>query len=249
MLAEIYKRLSHYYGPQHWWPAENRFEVIVGAILTQNTAWTNVVKALSNLKAAKLLSAAGLTRAPLEQVARLIRPSGYFNQKAKKLKAFMTFLNGRYNGSLAKMAAQDMSDLRRELLEIHGIGPETADSILLYALDKPVFVVDAYTRRVLSRHGLCSEDISYEQLRTLVESSIAVDVACYNEFHALFVQAGKDFCRKKPLCQGCPLDPLLTERQRKKLSAGQPGSQESGVRRGEEANCGDAETAEKLFAP
>lgn len=205
----MYERLSCYYGPQHWWPAQSAFEVIVGAILTQNTAWINVEKALINLKSANLLSIPGILHTPEKALAELVRPSGTFRQKARNLKAFVTFLYDRYQGSLTEMCRMDPTKLREELLQVHGIGPETADSILLYALHKPVFVVDTYTRRILSRHGQCREDIAYHDLQALIENRIEKEVTLYNEFHALMVRVGKEFCRKTAQCRGCPLEPLL----------------------------------------
>jgi endonuclease-3 related protein len=208
VLNEMYARLDRFYGPLKWWPAETPFEVIIGAILTQNTAWTNVEKAIGALKREGLMTVAGLSRLPETQLAAFIRPSGYYNQKARKIKAFLAFLDSCYNGSLSRMARIDAAILRGQLLAIHGIGPETADCILLYAMNKPVFVVDAYTRRVLARHGLCPADISYERLQQRIESKVSRDVRMYNQFHALLVQVGKDFCRKAPRCAGCPLEPL-----------------------------------------
>jgi endonuclease III related protein len=172
-IRAYYQVLFRAWGPQHWWPAETQFEVIVGAYLTQNTAWTNVEKALANLRAARLLSVSGIRRVPLAKLERLIRPAGYFRQKAKRLKFFVAFLDRRYSGSLAKLFARPTDKLREELLSLNGIGPETADSILLYAGNHPVFVVDAYTRRILDRHGILPESASYEEIRKLFEHSLA----------------------------------------------------------------------------
>lgn len=180
MLAEnTNQQIQHYYGalfrawgPQHWWPAHSQFEIIVGAYLTQNTAWTNVEKALANLRAARVLSLKGIRKSSLADLERLIRPAGYFRQKAKRLKLFVKFVDGRYEGSLKKMLSRPTNQLREELLNLHGIGPETADSILLYAGNHPVFVVDAYTRRILSRHGILSENSAYEEIRKLLEHSL-----------------------------------------------------------------------------
>jgi endonuclease III related protein len=171
-IRAYYRALLHAWGPQHWWPARTRFEVIVGAYLTQNTAWTNVEKALANLRAARVLSVEGIRTVPLPELQRLVRPSGYFRQKAQRLKTFVAFLDRRYAGSLARLLAQPTPKLREELLALHGVGPETADSILLYAGHHPVFVVDAYTRRVLERHQILPEDSPYEEIRSLFENAL-----------------------------------------------------------------------------
>ena len=171
-VQAYYRALIRAWGPQHWWPAQSRFEVIVGAYLTQNTAWTNVERALANLRAARLLSMNGIRRASLEELERSIRPAGYFRQKAKRLKMFVAFLDQHYGGSLAKLFSQPTDKLRDKLLNLHGIGPETADSILLYAGNHPVFVVDAYTRRILDRHGLLSEEAAYDEIRELFERAL-----------------------------------------------------------------------------
>jgi len=172
-IQTYYRALFHAWGPQHWWPAQSRLEVIVGAYLTQNTAWTSVEKALANLRAARLLSVRGIRRASLAEIERLIRPAGYFRQKAKRLKLFIAFLDERYRGSLARLFARPTEQLREELLSLHGVGPETADSILLYAANHPVFVVDAYTRRILARHGILPEKADYEEIRELFERGLA----------------------------------------------------------------------------
>jgi endonuclease III related protein len=171
-IRAYYKALFNAWGAQHWWPGHTRFEVIVGAYLTQNTAWSNVEKALANLRAARKLSLAGVRNLRPAELEKLIRPSGYFRQKAKRLKIFVTFLDKRYGGSLIKMFAQPTNVLREQLLELNGVGPETADSILLYAGNHPVFVVDAYTRRILSRHGILPEDADYQEIRQLFERSL-----------------------------------------------------------------------------
>jgi endonuclease III related protein len=183
-IQTYYRTLSHAWGPQHWWPAHSQFEVIVGAYLTQNTAWTNVEKALANLRAARLLSVRGIRRTSLAQLERLIRPAGYFRQKAKRLKLFVAFLDRQYEGSLKKLLSRPTVNLREELLSLNGIGPETADSILLYAGNHPVFVVDAYTRRILARHGIVPEQAGYEEIRALFERALmpaAESVANSNE--------------------------------------------------------------------
>jgi endonuclease III related protein len=172
-IRAYYRALFHAWGPQNWWPARSRFEVIVGAYLTQNTAWTNVEKALANLRAARVLSIKGIRQVSLAELERLIRPSGYFRQKAQRLKTFVAFLDRQYGGSLARMFARPTPELREELLKLNGVGPETADSILLYAGNHPVFVVDAYTRRILARHEILDDDAGYEDIRKLLESSLA----------------------------------------------------------------------------
>jgi endonuclease III related protein len=211
-LPLYYQTLLDHLGPQNWWPARTPFEVIVGAILTQNTSWTNVERAIANLRREHLLTPHALGRVPTARLASLIRSSGYFRQKAKKLKAFVRFLRAEYSGSLARMFRTPTLELREELLAVHGIGPETADSILLYAGHKKVFVVDAYTKRIFSRHGLVSENVPYEELRSLIEAALPRDVSRYNEFHALLVQVGKNWCRPRELrCADCPLQRFLGE--------------------------------------
>ena len=207
-LHEIYQRLLDAFGPQHWWPGETQFEIIVGAILTQNTSWTNVEKAITNLKTAGCLEPDKLHALDAAELEQLIRPAGYFRLKTKRLRNFLQWLVDNYQGNLETLAAIDTRRLREELLSISGIGPETADSILLYAFNHPVFVVDAYTARVAVRHALIEPDIDYEQLQVLFESNLEPDVALFNEFHALLVCVGKDFCKPKPKCQQCPLNPL-----------------------------------------
>lgn len=208
VLKEIYRLLSRAFGRQHWWPGDTPFEIAVGAILTQNTNWSNVEKAIGNLKAARALSARRLHEMPVRKIAELIRPAGYFNIKAKRLKSFIDFLSDCHGGSMERMRHAETETLRRELLSVHGIGPETADSILLYALGKPVFVIDAYTKRVLSRHGIMDHDEPYEDFQALFHSALKPDVRLFNEYHALFVRAGKIYCRPKPLCESCPLNAL-----------------------------------------
>ena len=205
-LLEIYHRLYAAYGPQHWWPGEGPFEVIVGAILTQQVGWRNVELAIAGLKTAGLMDPESLARAPLEQIAQIIRPTGYYNQKAKKLKAFLDFLNARYNADLNKLFSLPVDKLRAELLSVRGIGEETADSIILYAAEKPSFVVDAYTRRILTRLGVINGEESYGEIRELFMKNLPEDVPLYNEYHALLVRHGKERCLKRnPRCAGCPL--------------------------------------------
>jgi endonuclease III related protein len=238
-IPQYYTALLARYGPQNWWPARSRFEVIVGAYLTQNTNWSNVEKAMANLRRARLLSVRAMRNTPLAELETLVRPSGYFRQKARNLKTFIAFLDWQYSGSLTRMFAQPTAKLRTELLELNGVGAETADSILLYAGNHPVFVVDAYARRVLLRHGIIGKKTTYEEIRTMVEQAISGSEAeslvvpspgaaprhavsrvssaarsalaqHYNEFHALIVRVGNHYCRKTAKCDGCPLQPLLT---------------------------------------
>jgi endonuclease-3 related protein len=204
----IYQRLLARYGPQHWWPGDSPFEVIVGAILTQSAAWGNVEKALANLKSEGVLSPQGLYHLPEDRLARLIYPSGYYNAKARKLKAFVGHLVEVYQGDLDRLLARDVAALRPELLALHGIGQETADSILLYAGAKPVFVIDAYTRRSAARLGLAPAQVSYAALQALFMESLPPQVPLFNEYHALLVRLGKEVCQKVPRCPVCPLREL-----------------------------------------
>ncbi|MCG2709753.1 MAG: endonuclease III domain-containing protein [Thermodesulfovibrionales bacterium] len=211
-LISIYKKLFKSFGPQNWWPGDTPFEVAVGAILTQNTNWGNVEKAINNLKKEKVLNAKAIHDMPVNRLASLIRHAGYFNVKAKRLKAFIDFLVNDYHGSMKNMKKEEMHSLRKKLLSVNGIGPETADSILLYALDKPIFVIDAYTKRVLSRHNILGHvadstlrDETYDKFQELFHLSLKKDVKLYNEYHALFVRVGKTFCKPKPKCESCPL--------------------------------------------
>jgi endonuclease-3 related protein len=233
-----YTALLARYGAQNWWPAQSRFEVIVGAYLTQNTNWSNVEKALLNLRRARRLSLSAMREATLEELEDFVRPSGYYRQKAGNLKTFIAFLDQQYSGSLSRMFAQPTEKLRPELLALKGVGPETADSILLYAGNHPVFVVDAYTRRVLLRHGVIDDKTRYEEIRSMIEQvisnseteSLIVQNAVsdprhpvsrmssaarstlaqhFNELHALIVRVGNHYCRAKPYCEGCPLQSLL----------------------------------------
>jgi endonuclease-3 related protein len=215
VIHRIYRTLARAYGALHWWPARTRFEVIVGAFLTQNTSWKNVERALGNLRRASVLNIAGIRRSPVAELEQLIRPSGYFRQKAARLKTFIAYLDHRYAGSLNRMFKQPVEVLRRELLELNGVGPETADAILLYAGKLPVFVVDAYAKRVLERHGVIGAGAKYEHVRELVQSALKgkerdSELADYfNELHALFVEVGKRHCGAAAKCEGCPLQPLL----------------------------------------
>lgn len=207
-LTEIYQLLFDHFGFQHWWPGESQFEIITGAILTQNTNWANVEKAIGNLKSAHLLTPEKLHRLDIPQLARLIRPAGYYNIKANRLKSFVNWLFENYDGQLMNLENVDTGRLRAELLAIKGIGPETADSILLYAIGRPVFVVDAYTARVAVRHGLIEPEADYEQLRDLFQSNLPPDTNLFNEYHALLVKVGKEFCMPKARCSRCPLEKL-----------------------------------------
>jgi endonuclease III related protein len=211
-LGEYYNSLFASLGPQHWWPGETSFEIIVGAILTQNAAWKNVELAIGKLRAAGLLSLLAIERVPIRRLEILIRSSGYFRQKARKLKAFCRFLRGEYGGSLKRMFETPTMELRKKLLTVFGVGPETADSILLYAGQHPVFVVDAYTKRLLRRHGWIGENANYEDVRWMFERHSPGDSRWFNEFHALIVHVGKKFCRRQePLCGQCPLGRYLEE--------------------------------------
>ncbi len=206
-IRKFYQELHKKFGPQDWWPGETALECILGAILTQNTSWKNVEKAIDNLKRENLISVEDLSLIQTDELAELIRPSGYYNQKALKIKSFISFLVEEFAGSLDSMFAADKSLLRDKLLSIKGIGPETADSIMLYAGGIPVFVVDAYTWRVLYRHGLAPEQTSYGEIQEIFTVSLQEDAAIFNEYHALLVKLGKEHCRKRePLCAGCPLE-------------------------------------------
>lgn len=208
-LRTVYDALYEQWGKQYWWPAETRFEMMLGAILTQNTAWSNVEKALANLRRENMLTAANLHRASMGDLAEWIRPAGYFNQKAGYIQAMVETIFARFDGSLDKLFKLDTPALRSELLSWKGIGPETADSILLYAAGRPVFVVDAYTKRFLTRHGWCSENASYSEIADLFTSALPEDVQLFNEYHALIVRLGKEHCNIRPKCKGCPLEFLL----------------------------------------
>ncbi len=208
-LEAIYSRMAARFGPQHWWPADSPFEVMVGAVLTQNTNWGNVEKALDNLKRAGLLSFAALSSLPVDLLAAYIRPAGYYNIKAGRLRNLFALVNEQYGGDLEAFLAQPPEQLRERLLGVKGIGPETADSIVLYAAGQPVFVVDAYTHRILSRHGLIDEDGGYADMQALFMDHLPAEAPLYNEYHALLVRVGKEYCKKKnPACAGCPLEGL-----------------------------------------
>lgn len=207
LLRRVFSTLLDYFGPQGWWPGESKEEIIIGAILTQNTNWANVEKAINNLRQHRLLSLKKITAIDENKLAQLIRPAGYFNIKARRLKATAEFFVNNKNLRQNTCNPGKMLNLRTELLKVYGIGRETADSILLYALGYPVFVVDAYTRRFCARHRLIeSPRVDYEDIRLLFESNLPRDVELFNEFHALLVRLGKTFCRPKPLCDKCPLN-------------------------------------------
>jgi len=207
-LDYTYQILDDHFGNLHWWPGDSPLEVIVGAILTQNTAWKNVETAIAALRRHALLSVTALMDIPERELAGMIRPSGYYNVKSRRLKAFLVFLRDEFRGSLDVMFSEDVPMLRQKLLGIKGIGAETADSILLYAGGKPVFVVDAYTRRILSRHGIVAARSSYGEIQRLFMDHLPADVALFNQYHALIVYTGKNYCRKQPRCQECPLYPF-----------------------------------------
>ncbi|OGW83734.1 MAG: endonuclease [Omnitrophica bacterium RIFCSPLOWO2_01_FULL_45_10] len=205
-LITIYDKLYEFFGPQGWWPGRTRLEIIVGAILTQNTAWSNVEKAIVNLKLERVLSTpSAIKKMSVNRLATLIRPSGYYNVKAKRLRHFTDFLFSKYGGSLNELSMSDTGVLRRELLNVNGIGPETCDSILLYAFKRPIFVVDAYTKRLFSRHKFFDERLNYHDAQKFFMSRLPNDEKLFNEYHALIVRVGKTFCKRRPNCRTCPL--------------------------------------------
>ena len=207
-LKQIYDLLFKWFGPQDWWPGDTPFEVIVGAILTQNTNWTNVEKAITNIKNADALTPDKLHHIDITKLAALIRPAGYFNIKAKRLKNFLDWFFENYSGKVENLEGVRTPELREQLLSVKGIGPETADSILLYALNRLVFVVDAYTARICSRHHLIDEGADYHRIQETFESNLPSDISFFNEYHALIVHLGKDFCKPTPKCEECPLNGL-----------------------------------------
>jgi endonuclease-3 related protein len=206
-LLWMYETLLNSFGPQGWWPAETPFEVIVGAVLTQNTAWKNVEHAIDNLKKTGFLTLSGVSRLDEKKLAKLIKSAGYYNVKAKRLKNVVAFLNHEYRGDLSRLLDDSLSAIRTKILAVKGIGPETADSILLYAMEKPIFVVDAYTRRVLLRHRMLTEGATYEQIQALFMQNLPHQVSLFKEFHALFVCLAKAYCKTTPVCRECPLEP------------------------------------------
>ncbi|MBU2590969.1 MAG: endonuclease III domain-containing protein [Nitrospinota bacterium] len=206
-ILAVYNSLFAAFGEQHWWPSDSPLETCIGAILTQNTAWTNVEKAIDNLKREGLIDLKGLMDIEEERLAQLIRPSGYFNIKAKRLKSFISFISDNYGGSLETFFAEK-DNIREILLSVKGVGPETADSILLYAGNIPTFVIDTYTKRIFVRLGIAKEDISYDALQKVFIESLPQEAQLYNEYHALIVRLAKEHCRKKPICEGCPLSSI-----------------------------------------
>ena len=219
LLIEIYDRLYRAFGPQHWWPGETAFEMMVGAILTQNTSWKNVEKAMGVLKRKGVLTPEGLHQLKKRALASMIRSSGYYRIKADRLKALVDFLWEDYRGSIKRMGAKPVDELREQLLQVKGVGPETADSILLYALRKPAFVVDTYTKRILSRHGIISEKASYDETQRLFMDHLPHDEKLFNEYHALIVRVGKTLCKKTPKCGICPLNGIAQGAKRRAHSA------------------------------
>jgi len=205
-LMDMYNLIFKHFGPQNWWPAETRLEVVVGAVLTQNTNWKNVEKAIKNLKSKGLLDIEPLLKVDMETLSELIRPALYFRVKAKRLKNLIRFISERYGGDLKNLCREDIWKLRSELLKVNGIGPETADSILLYACNKPIFVVDAYTYRILERHGLIDGPTDYQTIQNLFMDHLPHDQRLFNEFHALIVMVGKRYCKRNPKCNDCPLE-------------------------------------------
>ncbi len=210
-LMEIYERLMGAYGPQHWWPGETPLEVMVGAVLTQNTNWANVEKAIANLKREGLLSAEAIHAMDAEALGEVVRPAGYYRVKAVRLKNLMRMLVEEYGGETERMFATGTRALRERLLGVNGIGKETADSILLYAGNKASFVVDTYTYRVLRRHRMIDMEADYERIREVFEESLDENVQLYNEFHALLVKVGKEHCKPRARCAGCPLEAMAHE--------------------------------------
>jgi endonuclease-3 related protein len=204
-LLAIYETLNAHFGDLHWWPGDSPFEVIVGAILTQNTAWRNVERAIFKLKLEGLLYPEGILKIDDRILADLIRQAGYYNIKTQRLKSFIRFLYEEYNGDLDNMFAEDLWYLRGELLKVKGIGEETADSILLYPGNKPIFIIDAYTRRILQRHDIIQRDVTYVEIQSLFMTHLPKSVPLYNQYHALLVNTGKYFCTRTPRCDGCPL--------------------------------------------
>ncbi|MBW2130266.1 MAG: endonuclease III domain-containing protein [Deltaproteobacteria bacterium] len=205
-LRKMFDLLLDRFGPQKWWPAENALEMMVGAILTQNTNWKNVERAIVNLKGRGLLTLDRIYSVPNEELAEVIRPAGYFNIKAKRLKNLVTFILEEYDGDLEAFLTEEPTKIRAGLLSVRGVGPETADSIILYGAGAPVFVVDAYTHRILSRHGMIAEEAAYDEIQALFMDHLPEDPRLFNEFHALIVKVGKEYCRRKPLCRDCPLE-------------------------------------------
>jgi endonuclease III related protein len=209
-LRQAYDQLLATFGPQNWWPGESPFEIMVGAVLVQNTAWRNVERAIANLRDAGLMEPHALYAVPAAELAELIRPAGYYQVKARRLRNLLQLVVEQYDGALDAMFSTDVGTLREQLLSINGIGPETADAILLYSGGLPSFVVDTYTHRVLARHGWIDYDVQYHEIKDLFESALPADAPLYNEYHALLVRVGKEFCRRSEArCVECPLADLL----------------------------------------
>ncbi|KYO66145.1 endonuclease III domain-containing protein [Thermovenabulum gondwanense] len=211
IFLAIFEKLFEAYGPQHWWPAGSDFETVVGAILTQSVSWSNVEKAIKNLKREDLLSPRALSEIDDEKLHGLIRSTRFYKQKGERLKNFCRYLLKNYDGSLYRLFDKDVYELREELLGLKGLGEETVDSIILYAAKKPIFVVDAYTKRIFCRLGIITEDIDYKSLQKLFMSNLPLDTSLFNEYHALIVKLGKEVCRTKPGCGFCPLSDLCKE--------------------------------------
>jgi len=205
ILSDLYEGMNRHFGDLHWWPGESPLEIMIGAILTQNTSWRNVEKAIRNLKEQQFIQIEKILQAAPERIEELIRPAGFFRLKTERLRNLLFFIKKDYKGSLERMFEEDVRILRKKLLQVRGIGEETADSILLYAGGKPVFVIDAYTRRVLLRHRLIREDMTYGELQRFFMDHLSRDATLYNQYHALFVELGKSFCTKVPQCDACPL--------------------------------------------
>ncbi len=209
-LLEIYELLDGHFGPLHWWPAESPFEVMIGAVLTQNTSWKNVEKSIQSLRQANLLTFSALLDLSEQELAGYIRSSGYYNLKAKRLKNLLRMIDREYRGDLHAFLGDDTQRARQLLLQVKGIGPETADSILLYGGGHPIFVVDAYTYRILTRHRLIPEECDYQYIHDLFMDNLEPDAPMFNQYHALLVRTAKHYCKKtKPLCDRCPLQKLL----------------------------------------
>ncbi|MCA1960416.1 MAG: endonuclease III domain-containing protein [Desulfomonile sp.] len=217
-FMNMYATMRGAFGHRNWWPGDTPFEVCVGAVLTQNTSWKNVAKAIANLANHGALDPFTLCKMPLDELAELIRPSGYYNVKARRLRNFIVLLVEKYGGDLDALFSLPVTDLREELLSVRGIGKETADSIILYAAHKPIFVVDAYTKRVLVRHGLVDEDADYDAMQELFHFHLPPDVALYNDFHAQFVAVGHHYCKKEPRCRQCPLGIYHSEAALRRLA-------------------------------
>jgi len=205
-LIKIYKRLLENYGEQNWWPADSKLECAIGAILTQNTSWNNVEKAIINIKSVMDLTIENLSVLSTNELSLLIRPSGFYKQKAKRIKRLIEFINNQYDGKIENMEHENLKSLRAGLLSINGIGPETADCILLYVVNKPVFVIDKYTYRLLYRHGFIVRETSYSEMQNLFMENLEKRSGLFGEFHALIVEVGKNHCKKRAICEDCPIN-------------------------------------------